>query len=804
MLDRTKVRRLIVHGMFVAVLLLLVSSLFLDCRTHQIMHRGSIAVTGPGIGILGDSNSDEYRADDNRGGIYAATTLNWMEQLVIHRGLNFGPWGTWGEPRRSGYEYNWARSGATTASMISSGQHTGLASQVASGKVSSAFIYIGTNDFHYWNGTYDAIYNGSVAGAALQAYIDGIVANITLAVDTLQRAGNVQIEIVNILDPGISPDFQSRFPLASQRQTVTDAITKVNTGIQLLVATRGVTVIDMQGFASSILPRIDANGNINVGGELIKAYAKGDEPHNGRLGDDLGHAGTVVNGLLANLFIGPLNFGILPFTDQEILENAGILRVEPGGVHAVSTLGSGSTVQAGYATVNLYSGDTPYGTAVYSVTSNGFVVSEAGVPASPPTVQAEIFVDIRGNVPAKSDQINAGVISINTGVALVNPNAADANVTYTLRDTNGGLVAGPATGAIPAGAHRALFIDQLNTIVPDFVLPADFSTLTQFGSLEASSTQPLSILALRLTSNQRGDTLLTSTPIADLSKPASSGALYFPQVVDGGGYTTTLVLLNTSAGTETGTLQLFTDTGAPLTVNPFNGSAGSSFPYTIAPGGAFILQTDGSPASVHAGSAQVMPDPGTPTPAGAGVFRLTQNGIVVTESGIPAATPTTHARIYLDTSSGHDTGLAIAAPDSSPLNIAVNAFQTDGVTPAGSSLGPVLLNGNGHAAKFISQMISGLPAGFTGVLDIQSSSPFVALTLRSLSNGRDFLLTTFPIADFDHSAPAPIIFPQIADGGGYQTQFVLLSSGGAASTTSNFYGDDGSPLAVEKNGNDHR
>ena len=40
-----------------------------------------------GIGVISDSNSDEYRADDNRGGDYAATTLNWVEQLVRYRGV---------------------------------------------------------------------------------------------------------------------------------------------------------------------------------------------------------------------------------------------------------------------------------------------------------------------------------------------------------------------------------------------------------------------------------------------------------------------------------------------------------------------------------------------------------------------------------------------------------------------------------------------------------------------------------------------------------------------------------------------
>ena len=45
-----------------------------------------------GIGVLGDSVSDEYRANDDRGGSYRATTLGWTEQLVFRRGLNFGPY----------------------------------------------------------------------------------------------------------------------------------------------------------------------------------------------------------------------------------------------------------------------------------------------------------------------------------------------------------------------------------------------------------------------------------------------------------------------------------------------------------------------------------------------------------------------------------------------------------------------------------------------------------------------------------------------------------------------------------------
>ncbi len=67
-------------------------------------------------------------------------------------------------------------------------------------------------------------------------------------------------------------------------------------------------------------------------------------------------------------------------------------------------------------------------------------------------------------------------------------------------------------------------------------------------------------------------------------------------------------------------------------------------------------------------------------------------------------------------------------------------------------------------------------------MELSSSTPFAALTLRSLVNARgEFLLTTLPVADYNQAASGPIVFPQIADGGGYRTELILVSAGGAAS-----------------------
>jgi hypothetical protein len=58
------------------------------------------------------------------------------------------------------------------------------------------------------------------------------------------------------------------------------------------------------------------------------------------------------------------------------------------------------------------------------------------------------------------------------------------------------------------------------------------------------------------------------------------------------------------------------------------------------------------------------------------------------------------------------------------------------------------------------------------------------------------LLTLAPKPDVTQPAPTPIVFPQIADGAGYTTQFIFISANGAASVNVYFIGDDGSPLTI--------
>ncbi|NTV31015.1 hypothetical protein HGA91_03505 [candidate division WWE3 bacterium] len=290
----------------------------------------SITPSMAGFGIMGDSSSDEYSADDNRGGSYATTTLNWNELLTKYRSINFGPQGNRSEPRRSGFEYNTARSGATTFDMISTGQHTIMANLIKTHKVTQVYLSIGANDFAWYNGNYAKYYNGEYSGDSLKNQINAIAQNIITAVDTVRAAGDVRIIVTDLMDTGIVPEVAIQFPDPAKRKNITDAVAAINEILTTAMNEREIPLISVNSsFYGKLLSRMNSQGQITVSGEIIKTLEKGNEPHYGRLDDVAGHLGTVLSGMYANeLFINPFftYYGITiePFTDQELISHAGI------------------------------------------------------------------------------------------------------------------------------------------------------------------------------------------------------------------------------------------------------------------------------------------------------------------------------------------------------------------------------------------------------------------------------------------------------------------------------------------------
>lgn len=280
------------------------------------------------IGVLGDSQSDEYRADDNRGANFPTTTLNWVEILAQERDVNFGEWSVWAEPRRTGFNYNWARTGATAASMIESGQHIGLAEQVKNGEVNVVIIYIGANDFspYITEDGYEAIYNEQLSEAQIERKINRFIADVTTAVDVIQKAGDVQILLVKVPDWGNHIGVKLAFPHPFKRMLVREVINETNARLEKMATERGIPTIDPNQFFTELAKETPSSKPI-IDGQNLEFLYLNNNPENVFLSDGV-HTGTAMNGLFANYLLETLNQylanPIQPLSEEEILEVAGL------------------------------------------------------------------------------------------------------------------------------------------------------------------------------------------------------------------------------------------------------------------------------------------------------------------------------------------------------------------------------------------------------------------------------------------------------------------------------------------------
>jgi lysophospholipase L1-like esterase len=286
------------------------------------------------LGVMGDSLSDEYAEES-----YGSYAQNWNEQLVNFAGFDLGPTaaaaaqpgGTWGEPRRTGYEFNWARSGATSVTLLSDGQHSGVAAQVIPEGIDYVTIAIGANDYNPADVAYQAIYANLWSQAQIDAHNTTIVANILTALDTALATG-VDAVVTNIPDYGLSPTVQGFFPDPVGRQRVADAITQANNDLAPPVFVRGVVLIDFFEASLAIFgPHGSPNATLTIGNVAIQLNqadtAGGGNPTAGFVDDGV-HPNTTLQALSANMTMEALNIaygeGLTLFTEAEILAHRGI------------------------------------------------------------------------------------------------------------------------------------------------------------------------------------------------------------------------------------------------------------------------------------------------------------------------------------------------------------------------------------------------------------------------------------------------------------------------------------------------
>src|SRR5262249_16811425 len=149
-------------------------------------------------------------------------------------------------------------------------------------------------------------------------------------------------------------------------------------------------------------------------------------------------------------------------------------------------------------------------------------------------------------------------------------------------------------------------------------------------------------------------------------------------------------------------------------------------------------------------------------------------------TGVFPAAATTHARIFMDVTDGHDTGLAILNDSDKPASANLRLYNIAG--DAIETTVPVTLPARNQAAKFVSELFPGLRRGRRGLLEIMSDTPLQILALRSTTTTDRFLLAAFPTESLDIPRPERVLFfPHIVDGSGFSSEFFLTNLGAGAS-----------------------
>jgi hypothetical protein len=257
-------------------------------------------------------------------------------------------------------------------------------------------------------------------------------------------------------------------------------------------------------------------------------------------------------------------------------------------------------------------------------------------------------------------------------------------------------------------------------------------------------------------------------PVADLDVKRSELRLIFPQVVDGGGYATQIALMNPSSGGSLGTLAFYDDNGAPM-------PGQSVINYTLPPNGAVKYATAGN-GNLKVGYAVLTTSSGAPLVGNGIVISMKSGGGVTSLAGVPAAPQTTSSRVFIETSSHpleRNTGIALVNRNNQPATIIADLIAVDGTSKTSTFRVPA----NGHVARFVNELYSNLPRDLQGVVTLTSDIPIAPLTLRLTTNQRgDSIFSTLPVADLRNLPAGTLYIPQVVDGGGYQTQFILFNT----------------------------
>jgi hypothetical protein len=436
------------------------------------------------------------------------------------------------------------------------------------------------------------------------------------------------------------------------------------------------------------------------------------------------------------------------------------------GFRQIATAAAGDVVQTGWIEVVPSDGtNTPHGQAILNLRNGITIISQSSIEGQRPATTLKFYSELFGNFGAAKTR------SIDTALAVANRASVPVTVRLTMTRLDGST-AGSGSIQVPANGQSAMFVDQ----IPGFeAVKAPFQG---FLRLTTTSSTGVAAVTLRSMFNEIGNFLTTQT--GPLKPDAGASRVIFPYLTDGNGFSSQFIVTNESAaGTVYGILRFNAQDGTPLQID-----------------------------ELRIGSVYVLPNEGTDTPHAHGILTLSSSGSTVFETSIEAQQPVRLARLYGEMLGDFEAGeagssrtaIAIANPSAQPATVRLEVTSLNG-TLLGTSR-PVSVPPNGQVAVFLQQVpgLEGLPP-FQGVVRVTAltGGGITAAAVRAKFNerGTALMTTTGPLIE-NAGGNGQMVFPHIAEGGGFTTQFVVV--GGASDQPNSgvlrFFSQTGQPLSL--------
>jgi hypothetical protein len=339
--------------------------------------------------------------------------------------------------------------------------------------------------------------------------------------------------------------------------------------------------------------------------------------------------------------------------------------------------------------------------------------------------------------------------TLNTGIALANPDTVPAYLLASLWDPNTGAVMSQNIVSIPASGHISKFLTDL------FPNAANITQIRAKVSFDACADSACSsaggsgffATAVRFSQDQ-----FTTIPVAD--RPADGDPIrILPQVAfggpSGGLNMKTVLYLTTNVSTGVfGTMDIFDNDGNPLPASADGAAPASSIPVTV-PGNRVSRVVLSGDETLRSGWVRLTL-PSAVHLISSAVFQTFSGSQLVSEASVLESPQVMRGLIYVNSQSGvENIGVAFANSQPSANTIALTLFDGSGAVVSQQE---ITLPANGHVAQFVTELFPELASAdqFVGAVSMHSTTSFSAIALRLTGDK----IATLPIANDGMYRPA--------------------------------------------------